>query len=260
MISYGDPVYVGDEKIKFRLEYHDLLRDQGVHLQVLGEVEGSYVPLVRFYCFDHEPHYFYGPDESGDRLFIDKTTAGDPLEWVLSRIRSQLPRLVERSGRQSLADEIAVDAMQATFAELEDAARKMAREQRSTVVHERGDVIIEAGPVRFGVEDREPGIAIHVMGDVDGQERELLAFDCFAVDPHYHYGPRHLNQRLYLDTAAEPDSLRWTLGLFKGGKLGPMLEHAGYHGHAARLNPAVLAERVAEVEKVAMGMRAARSG
>jgi hypothetical protein len=37
-----------------------------------------------------------------------------------------------------------------------------------------------------------------------------------------------------------------------------MLERAGYHDHAARLNPATIAQKVAEVESAAFEMRAAR--
>ena len=38
-----------------------------------------------------------------------------------------------------------------------------------------------------------------------------------------------------------------------------MLQRAGYADHAARLNPAVLAEKVAEVERVAVGMQKANA-
>jgi hypothetical protein len=56
-----------------------------------------------------------------------------------------------------------------------------------------------------------------------------------------------------------PDPLGWALDLFKGGKLGPMLERAGYYDHSAKLNPAIVAERVAKVEKVAKQMEAANA-
>ena len=117
---------------------------------------------------------------------------------------------------------------------------------------------MEAGSIRFGVENREPGVSIHVLGDLDGEEKELLTFDCFDKDPHYHYGPRAKNQRLYIDTAAIPDSIRWAIDLFKGGKLAAMCERAGYRDHAARLNPTMIIQKVAEVESVALQMRAAR--
>ena len=56
-----------------------------------------------------------------------------------------------------------------------------------------------------------------------------------------------------------PDPLQWALGLFNGGKLGPMLERAGYHDHAAKLNPSIVAERVAKVESVATQMESANA-
>ena len=258
--GYSDPVFIGEGLIKFELQFQDLLKDQGLAIQVLGQVEGGPVSLLQFYCFDHHPHYYYGPEERGDRMSIDQTTEGDPLDWSLWLLTNRLPELIARAGFEQVADEIDMSALETTLAEMETAARKMAREQRATVTHNRGDVIVEAGPIRFGVENREPGIAIHVMGDVDGGEKELLTFDCFDNDPHYHYGPRAKNQRLYLDTAAIQDSLRWALDLFKGGKLASMLERAGYHDHAARLNPAMVAQKVAEIESVALEMRAARGG
>ena len=257
-IRRGDPVYHGDGLIKFRLQYEDMVKDQGLGIQVLGELDGTHVPLLHFFCLDDLPHYYYGPEERGDRMSIDKTTEGDPLDWALQQLRHRLPELVARAGHEELAGQIDMKALEPTLDEMEESARNIAKEQLRTVKHNRGDVIVEAGPVRFGVEDREPGIAIHVLGDVGGEETEFLAFDCFDVDPHYHYGPRNKNKRLYLDTVANPDSLRWALDVFKGGKLVPMLERAGYPDHAAGLNPATLAEKVAEVESVAFEMRAAR--
>lgn len=255
----GEPVDVGEGLIKFRLEYQDVVKDQGLTIQVLGVVDGAEVSVLRFYCFYHLAHYYYGPEERNDWLTIDQTTEGDPLEWSLWQIRHRLPSLVSRAGYDDLAGEIDMGGLGPTLAQMEETARAMASEQRRTVKHNRGDVMVEAGPVRFGVEDREPGIAIHVLGDVDGEEKELLALDCFDVDPHYHYGPRAKNERLYLDPAAIPDSLRWAIDLLKGGRLDPMLRRAGYPDHAARLDPATVAEKVAEVESVAFGMRAARA-
>ena len=257
-IRYGDAELICASPVTFKLQYLDLLKDQGLSIQVLAEVDGEEQQVLRFYCLDQLPHYFYGPDERGFRISIDTTTEGDPLDWSLWLLRNRLPELVARAGFEEVASAIDMSALESALAGMEKAARRMAQEQRSTVVHNRGDVMVEAGPVRFGVEDREPGIAIHVLGDVDGEEKEMLAFDCFDKDPHYHYGPRAKNERLYLDPAAVPDPLRWTIDLFKGGKLGPMLERAGYADHAARLNPATLAQRVAEVESAAFEMRAAR--
>ena len=255
---HSDPVFIGEGPIKFRLEFQDLLKDQGLIIQVLGQVEGEEVSLLQFYCFDHVPHYYYGPQERGDRMSIDQTTEGDPLEWSLWLLTNRLPSLIARAGFEQLADEIDIKVLEPTLTEMVETARTISGEQRSTALHNRGDVIVEAGPIRFGVENREPGIAIHILGESDGEEKELLTFDCFDEDPHYHYGPRAKNQQLYLDTVAIPDSIRWAIDLFKSGKLALMLERAGYRHHAARLDPATIAQKVAEVESVALEMRASR--
>ena len=255
----AENVVVGDGQISFELGYRDNFRDQGVSIQVKGEVDGKQVQLLRFDCFDHDPHYHYGPEKENHQERIDQTTEGDPLDWSLWQIRNRLPTLIERAGYEELALKIDTQSLEPTLDELEATSRKMSREKRSTVIHNRGDVIVESGPVRFGLEYRhlsgDRGIAIHVLGDVGDEEQELLTFDCFDNEPHYHYGPRAKNQRLYLDKTVTPDPLEWALSLFKGGKLGHMLERAGYSDHAARLNPATVAEKVAEVERVAHRMR-----
>lgn len=81
--------------------------------------------------------------------------------------------------------------------------------------------LIQAGAVSFGLQYRtnvgsknDEGICIHVYGnDIPGQDKELLRFDCFRIDPHYHYrnAPIKQNERLMLDYTAEGDSLSWTL-------------------------------------------------
>ncbi len=262
MAERGD-VIVGDGAIKFGLEYRDLVSDQGLCIHALGEVDGEEVELLRFDCFDHAPHYHYGPQKRNERLMLDKTTEGDSLEWTLKQLEERLPEMVKRAGYEELASQIDGGSLTSSLEELGTTARKMAREGRRTVTHNRGDVVVDAGAVRFGVEFRElggdRGIAIHVLGDVGDDEVELLTFDCFEKAPHYHYGPRAKNQRLYMDTTSVPDPLDWALNLFKGGKLGPMLERAGYSDHAAALNPAVLAEKVAEVASVAVEMQRANA-
>ena len=93
----------------------------------------------------------------------------------------------------------------------------------------------------------------------DGEEIELLTFDCFRNAPHYHYGPRSKNQRLYLDRTVVPNPLIWALHLLKGGKLAAMLERAGYKEHAQKLNPAVMVHGMTQVESISMEMEKGNS-
>ena len=191
---------------------------------------------------------------------LDKTTERDPLDRSLRQLRERLPDMLARAGYDELASDLDADAVASAIdqTEAEAQAQRIAREGRAVVTHNRGDVIVEAGPVRFGIEYRElandRGVAIHVLGDVGDEEVELLTFNCFEVAPHYHYGPRAKNQRRYLDKTAVPNSLEWALDLLRCGKLSPMLERAGYADYAERLNPLTVAESVAEVTRVAKGM------
>jgi hypothetical protein len=148
--------------------------------------------------------------------------------------------------------------------QVEEAARYLALKQRRTVTHNRGDVVLEAGNIRFGLEFRElrndRGMAIHVLSDVAGQEIEILAFDCFEVGPHYHYGPRNQDVRIYWDTAVVPDPLTWTIEQFKSGKLPSMIARAGYPGVVASLDESLIARTVMhEVEPKALAIRAAHA-
>ena len=257
----GEPVIFGDGEVRFRLIHRDLHMDQGVTVDVLGEIDGEQVRLLRFNCSDHYPHYLYGPDDHAEPMWIDRTTEGDPLAWAFRQIRQRLPSLMERAGYKYLADRTDVLALATVLDDVEARARSMEKEDRETVVHNRGEVVLEAGPVRFGVEYRVVpgignGVGIHVLGDVGDEEHELLAFDCFDQNAHYHYGPRLKNQRFYFDYTVTPDPLRWTLDLLRGGKLAPMLERAGYPDHAARLNPVTVTQAVEELEVVALRVRA----
>ena len=111
MKERGDTI-IGDAAIKFGIEYRDLLSDQGVCIHVLGDVsEDDEHELLRFDCFDHEPHYHYGPQKRNERLMLDKTTAGDSLDWTLQQIRVStagndrargLPRARRGRGRHRL--------------------------------------------------------------------------------------------------------------------------------------------------------------
>ena len=238
--------------------------DQGVCIQVMGQVGGKETELLRFDCFDQLPHYHYGPENKNQRIMLDKTTAGNPIGWTIRQLRDKLPDMVKRAGYEELAGSIDANLVSTKLDEVESVAREMAAKQRETVTHNRGDLIIEAGAIRFGLEFRavgdDGGQSIHVLGDVAGQEIELLAFDCFRNDPHYHYGPRNKNHRIYWDKTLVPDTLRWTLDQFKAGNLPALIQRAGYPGIVADLDEGLIQSKLPEVESQALAMVKANAG
>jgi hypothetical protein len=172
--------------------------------------------------------------------------------------------MLERAGFADIAKQLDCDLVLKKLEQVKETARYMALTQRRTVTHNRGEVVIDAGNIKFGLEFRElrndRGMAIHVLSDVAGQEIEILAFDCFEMAPHYHYGPRNQDVRLYWDTTLVPDPLAWTLGQFKASKLRAMIDRAGYPGIVAGMDDELIAAKLQqEVEPKAFAMRAAHA-
>lgn len=249
--------------VSIAMEYRDdIMNDQGLCVQLYAEIEGKDTEILRFDCFDQAPHYHYGPENLNIRLSMDKTTAGNPLGWTMSQLRNNLPAMIERAGYDELADNLKDNPVSSSALDKAEAkGRELSRSGRRTVTHmferqlER-DLFV-AGNIRFGLEYRllpqinSEGMAIHVMSDVAGQNVELLAFDCFDNGPHYHYGPRNQDIRIYWDTTVTPEkeTLRWTLDQFKAGNLRKMIERAGYPSIASELDENLIQSILPEIER-----------
>ena len=242
--------------------------DQGVAILVTGQAGGKETTLLRFNCFDLERSYVYGPESVNKICRMDPTVDGNPIGWSVKQIRTRLPDMLRRSKYEDIAQEVDVQAVARTLAEVESTARVLFASGRNTVKHNRGTEMFEAGNFRFGLELRKQvggdgGLAIHVLADLAGtpgrtymEETELLAFDCFREAPHYHYGPRNKNHRIFWDKTLVPDPLEWTLEQFKSGKLRDMIQRAGYPGVAADYDETVVFAVLPALEKRAREINA----
>ena len=238
--------------------------DQGV--VILVDVGGE--TALRFNCFDIEKSYVYAPDGKNVHYRMDHTVDGNPIGWSVKTIRNNLAAMLTTAGYAAAAGAVDMNAVNAALAEVDSTARAKFAAERNTVKHNRGTDIIEAGNIRFGLEMRrqasgDGGLAIHVLSDLAGntgrvftEETELLAFDCFRDEPHYHYGPRNKNHRIFWDKTLVPDPLGWCLDQFKTGKLKAMLERAGYPGVAADLDEDLLSSVIPQVESRGREMEA----
>ena len=218
--------------------------DQGVVILV----EANDTTLLRFNCFDLERSYIYGPESTNRLCRMDPVVDGNPIMWSVKQIRNYLPTMLKESGYEDVAAKVNMGEVEAVLGELESTAREVYANGRNTVKHNRGHDIFEAGNIRFGLELRKQaggdgGLAIHVLADLAGtpgrtycEETELLAFDCFRDAPHYHYGPRNKNHRIFWDRTLVPDTLEWTLDRFKNKDLKDMIARAGYPGVAADID------------------------
>jgi hypothetical protein len=262
--------------------------DQGVSIAVAADVAGKETSLLRFNCFDQEKSYVYGPENPdleingpmmlegvarprngmGQLCRMDPTVDGNPIGWTVRTLEKKLPKMLERAGYPQIAAAIDLAEMRRILPELEACARELYATRRNTVKHNRGTHIFEAGNIRFGLEMRrlpmgDGGLAVHILADIGGtpgksyvEETELLAFDCFWNGPHYHYGPRNKNHRIYWDTTLVDDPLGWVFEQFENKKLRAMIDRAGYPGIAADLDEEKIACVVPIVKKTALELAA----
>lgn len=242
--------------------------DQGVAIMVNGETGGKETTALRFNCFDVERSYVYGPESVNRLCRMDPTVDGNPIGWTVKQLKHKLPEMLQAAGYNDLAKVVDKQAVAQAMTELEPTARTLFATGRNTVKHNRGTDLFEVGNFRFGLEMRKQvggdgGLAIHVLADLAGtpgrtyaEETELLAFDCFREAPHYHYGPRNKNHRIFWDKTLVSDTLGWTLEQFKTGKLRDMIDRAGYPGVAADYDQGLVDAVLPALEKRAREMDA----
>ncbi len=262
--------------------------DQGVVILVTKDVDGKETSLLKFNCFDVEKSYVYGPENSniasdgpmmlgdgagatgtpGKMYRLDPTIDNNAIGWTINTIEKKLPAMLERAGYPEIAASIDLEEVVLALPRVEFIARELFDTKRNVVKHNRGTDVFEAGNIRFGLEMRrlpigDGGLAVHVLTDLAGtteksyvEETEILAFDCFWDGPHYHYGPRNKNHRIYWDKTLIEDPLGWVFQQLDRHKLGSMIERAGYPGVAADLDDDKLEAVIPEMAKRAREMQA----
>ena len=261
--------------------------DQGIVILVTKDVDGKETSLLKFNCFDIEKSYIYGPENAniasdGPMMLGDTGTTGTPgkmyrldpivdnnaIGWTINTLEKKLPAMLERAGYPEAAENIDLEEVILALPRGEFIARELFASKRNVVKHNRGTDVFEAGNIRFGLEMRrlpigDGGLAVHVLTDLAGtteksyvEETEILAFDCFWDGPHYHYGPRNKNHRIYWDKTLIEDPLGWVFQQLDRHKLGAMIDRAGYPGVAADLDDDKLEAVIPEMAKRAREMQA----
>jgi hypothetical protein len=89
--------------VKFTVEYRHFGGDRGPAVRVYGNVEGKDVQLLRFDCFERDPHYHYDPDGKDLRWNLDALTMGDPTEFSLAQIKTRLKDMIAKAGYATVA-------------------------------------------------------------------------------------------------------------------------------------------------------------
>jgi len=98
--------------------------DRGVSLHVFAEVGGRRQEVLRFDCFQEDPHYHYvsWSARSNEMLHVDPVADGDPLAWALERIRTRLPQMLERAGAGEAAAKVDLRRVDAVLPRVAEAA------------------------------------------------------------------------------------------------------------------------------------------
>jgi hypothetical protein len=95
--------------VDFGLEYRTNVgsnNDEGICIHVYGnDIAGDDKELLRLDCFKLEPHYHYrnATIKKNERLMLDYTAEGTPIDWALDKISNRLPVMLLRCQ----ADEVA---------------------------------------------------------------------------------------------------------------------------------------------------------
>lgn len=113
--------------------------------------------------------------------------------------------------------------------------------------------VFDVGGVELHVDHRnfgsDGGPSVRVYGEADGENIQLLRFDCFRKDPHYHYDPSGKNDQRSLDKTSVPDSVAWTIKQLEHN-LVEMIHTAGYASVAEQVDQAEVAQVLPEVESL----------
>jgi len=234
---------IGVSGLRFNVRYSKTNTDRGPSLRIYGDVEGKPVQLLRFDCFENEPHFHYDPDGKNNQLRMDKTKVSDPIAWSMDYLQGNVTSLVRIAGYSALADQLDEGVLATALPTVEKALRD------SIPADMPG---LEASGLRFSVEYRntrtDRGPSLQVLGDVDGKSVQLLRFDCFENEPHFHYDPEGKNNRIFLNMARVSDPIAWSMDYLQGN-FTSRVRIAGYGRLADRLDETALTAALPGIEK-----------
>jgi hypothetical protein len=120
--------------LRFLVDYRRFGGDQGPSVRVYGDVDGRPVQLLRFDCFDNDPHYHYDPEGEDDHRKLDPQEIPDPVAWTLAQLAGNLVSMIRTAGYDQVADQLdaaavsdAVPRIEAAVQEAAEAAGRVSR-------------------------------------------------------------------------------------------------------------------------------------
>jgi hypothetical protein len=110
--------------VRFLVDYRRFGGDRGPSVRVYADVEGRPVQLLRFDCFDKDPHYHYDPEGQDDHRKLDPIEVPDPVAWTLAQLAGNLASMIRTAGYDQVADQVDGDAVEEAVSEIEAAIRQ----------------------------------------------------------------------------------------------------------------------------------------
>jgi len=246
MAEQQQGLMIGVSGLRFNVRYANARTgDRGPSLRIYGDVEGKPVQLLRFDCFENQPHFHYDPEGKNNQLRMDKANVSDPIAWSMDYLRGNVASLIRIAGYSALAEQVDEAMITAALPTVEKALR-------DSVPAVAMPGRLEASGLCFEVEYRntrtDRGPSLQVLGDIEGKRVQLLRFDCFEHEPHFHYDPEGKNNRIFMNTARVSDPIAWSMDYLRGN-FASQIRIAGYGTCADRLDEAALAGILPGVEK-----------
>src|SRR4029450_2179499 len=148
----------------------------------------------------NEPQLHYDPEGKNNRIFLNTTRVSDPIAWSMDYLRGNFASLIRIAGYSALAEQLDEAALTAALPTVEKALRDSIPADMQ---------VLQTRALAFGVESpntrTDRGPSLQVRGEVDGKRVQLLRFDCFEHEPHFHYDPEGKNNQLRMDKTKVSD-------------------------------------------------------
>lgn len=119
--------------LRFRVEFRSTPEDRGPAIRVFGDVDGQPKQILRFDCFEDDPHYHYDPTGTNTMFHLDPLTMGSPLEFSLNQIGQRVIEMIAKAGFQVLSSTIDGSLIRAGIDQIRDAVSREESSQNASV-------------------------------------------------------------------------------------------------------------------------------
>ncbi|MEC9010144.1 MAG: hypothetical protein VX311_04955 [Planctomycetota bacterium] len=103
------------------IDYRRMEEDRGSSVKVFGDIDGQRVQLLRFDCFDQDPHYHYAPTGVNRMFHLDRLTMGCPVAFTLDQVKRNTRSMVAAAGFEEFSEGVDQDALAARIGEVQAA-------------------------------------------------------------------------------------------------------------------------------------------